>query len=293
MDIAILRTFVAIVDEGSFAAAARRMAISKSLCSKYISDLEADLGVRLLNRTTRSVTPTAAGQDYATRIREVLAGLDEASEAVRALSDNPAGPLKIGSPIIYTLKVLQPHLLRFIEDNPDVRLEVVLDDGKADMMVGGFDAVIRIGHLPDSALTARKLHEAKIVMVASPGYIAKHGAPRTPAELTRHRCLHYSNLRGSGTWPLQQGNELIHQRVQITFASNNSELLRSMAVEGRGIAMLPLFALGDELQTGALVPLMCDHTVPDLPVSLVFPSRRLMTAAMRSFLNFASALKLN
>lgn len=292
MDIALLRTFVAIIDEGSFAAAARRMAISKSLCSKYISDLEADLGVRLLNRTTRSVTPTAAGQDYASRIRAVLAGLDEASEAVRALSDHPAGPLKIGSPITYTLKVLQPHLLRFIEDNPDVRLEVVLDDGKADMVAGGFDAVIRIGHLPDSALTARKLHEAKIVMVASPDYLAEYGSPQVPSDLTRHRCLHYSNLRGSGTWPLQRGTELIHQRVQIAFSSNNSEMLRSMAVEGRGIAMLPLFALGDELQTGSLVPMMCDHTLPDIPISLVYPSRRLMTAAMRSFVDFASSLRL-
>ncbi|MEH6786179.1 MAG: LysR family transcriptional regulator [Paracoccus sp. (in: a-proteobacteria)] len=292
MDIAILRTFVAIIDEGSFAAAARRMSISKSLCSKHVSDLEADLGARLLHRTTRSVTPTAAGQCYANRVRDVLARLDEASEAVRALSDHPVGPVKIGSPIVYTLNVLRPHLLRFIESNPHVQLEVMLDDGRSDIIAGGFDAVIRIGHLPDSALTARKLHEARIVMVASPGYVAEHGAPEVPADLTRHRCLHYSNLPGSGTWPLQQGKVLIHQRVRIAFASNNSELLRMMAIEGRGIALLPLFALGDELETGALVPLMPDHALPDVPVSLVYPSRRLLTAAMRSFLDFTASLRL-
>lgn len=293
MDIAVLRTFLCILDEGSFAGAARRMGISKSLSSKHIADLEADLGTRLLVRTTRAVTPTTLGLAYAEKIREALRLLDSANESLRCATGHPSGPLKIGSPIFYTLKILQPHILRFMEQFPDIQLEIVLDDGTADLIGDGFDAVIRIGQLGDSTLLARKLHEVGVHMVATPDYLAENGVPLRPADLTAHKCLHYTNLRGAGTWPLRRDGEVIYQKIQPAFSTNNSDMLRSLAVNGKGIALLPDFVVEDDIASGLLVPVMGDFALPDIPVSLVYPSRKLMTAAMRNFVDFLTGLKLD
>lgn len=292
MDIKVLRCFAAIVEEGSFAAAARRTGISKSMCSKMIADLEADLGTRLLTRTTRAVTPTAAGLGFYAQVADILARLDAAIEAARATSTQPTGPLKLGAPVQYTLKVLQPHLMRFMEEYPGINLDVVLEDGRTDLTREGFDAVIRIGTLEDSSLHARRLHDAHILMVASPDYIARNGKPATPAELRAHQCLHYTNLRGSGTWPLRHGGELVHQKITPAFSSNNGELLRALAIGGRGIALAPRFQVADDLAQGLLVPVLPDHALPGVPIHIVYSSRRLLTAALAAFLDFMSRLDL-
>lgn len=293
MDISVFRTFVSVVDEGSFSTAALRMGISRSLCSKHVADLEAHLGVRLLTRTTRKVTPTPMGLSYSRDLREVLARLDAATESVKAASGNLSGTLKIGSPIFYTLKVLQPHLLDFMERHRDVQLQIVLDDGASDIIGDGFDAVIRIGNLKDSTLYARKLHTVRITLVAAPDYLDRNGRPERPADLLRHDCLHYTNLPGNLTWPLRRGSRTIRQPVRPSFFSNNTELLHSMAVNGRGLALLPEFIIRDDVEAGRLVILMPEYALPDLPVSLVYPSGKLLTGAMRSFLDFASKLQLS
>lgn len=293
MDTTILRTFISILDEGSFSSAARRMGISRSMCSKYISDLEQDLGARLLTRTTRAVRPTALGLEYSNRVREVLRHLDNANEMVRNASGHPAGPLKIGAPASYTHKILLPHVMRFMDEHPDIQLEMALDDGKSDLIGEGYDAVIRIGHLDDSTLHARKLNEATIFLVASPDYLKKNGFPEEPSDLTHHDCLHYTNLRGAGTWPLRDGNKTIYQKVQPFFSSNNTDLLHSLAVSGRGIALLPGFTISDDMSAGKLVPLMTNYALPDIPVNLVYPSGKLMTAAMRSFLDFITRIDIS
>lgn len=292
MDTNVFRTFVSVVDEGSFAAAAQRLGISRSLCSKHVADLEADLGVRLLSRSTRKVTPTAVGLSFHRDLGEVLARLDAATEAVRATTATQSGTLKIGSPIFYTLKVLQPYLLDFMEQYRDIRIQVVLDDGASDIIGEGFDAVIRIGTLSDSTLHARRLHSARILLVASPDYLARSGTPQTPSDLLRHDCLHYTNLPGNLTWPLRRGSRTIRQPIRASFSSNNTELLHSMALNGRGVALLPEFLIGDNIADGRLVALMTDYALPDLPVNLVYPSGKLLTGAMRGFLDFMSALRL-
>ena len=293
MDTNVFRTFVSVVDEGSFAAAAQRMGISRSLCSKHVADLEAHLGVRLLVRTTRKVTPTAAGLSYSQDLRDILARLDAATEAVKATTTRQSGALKIGSPIFYTLKVLQPHLLDFMERFRDIQLQVVLDDGTSDIVGDGFDAVIRIGDLADSSLHARRLHSVRILLVASPDYLAQAGRPEKPADLLRHDCLHYTNLPGNQTWPLRRGSRTIRQPVRPSFSSNNTELLHSMALNGRGLALLPEFIVGDDIAAGRLAVLMTDYALPDLPVNLVYPSGKLLTGAMRSFLDFTAGLRLS
>lgn len=292
MDTNVFRTFVSVVDEGSFAAAAQRLGISRSLCSKHVADLEADLGVRLLSRTTRKVPPTAVGIAFHGDLRDVLARLDAATTAVRATTTTKSGTLKIGSPIFYTLKVLQPYLLDFMEQCRDIRLQVVLDDGASDIIGEGFDTVIRIGSLSDSTLHARRLHSARILLVASPDYLARNGRPERPADLLRHDCLHYTNLPGNLTWPLRRGSRTIRQPIRPSFSSNNTEMLHAMALNGKGLALLPEFIVRDDLTLGRLEMLMNDYILPDLPVSLVYPSGKLLTGAMRSFLDFTATLRL-
>lgn len=292
MDINILRTFVAIIDESSFAAAARRMGISRSLASKHISDLEAELGASLLTRTTRAVRPTAVGLQYSHQIRAVLDQLDAANEEVRASSAMPSGALKIGAPIAYALRILQPHILDFMNAFPGVQLEIVLDDGTSDLIGEGFDAIIRIGPLADSTLRARRIHAANIILVASPEYIAANGVPQTPADLLNHSTLHYTNLRGPDTWPLRRNGEVIYQKVQPVLSSNNTDLLHSMARAGKGIVLVPELIVADDIAAGQLIPVMCDYLMPDIPINLIHPPGRLMTGALRSFLDFFSRLDL-
>lgn len=292
MELKPLRAFVAIIEEGSFAGAARRLGISKSMCSKMISDLEADLGGRLLSRSTRAVKPTAVGLAFHAELTQILGQLDAAAEAVKAAGEHPAGPLRIAAPVQYTLKVLQPHLFRFMDDHPDIQLDLVLEDGRSDMVREGFDAMIRIGELEDSALHARRLDDAHILLVAAPDYIQRQGSPRVPADLRDHACLHYTNLRGPGTWPLRNGNEVIYQKITPAFSSNNGDLLRAMAVGGRGIALAPEFQVAADLAEGRLVQVMPDYALPGVPVHVVYSSRKLVTAALSRFLDFLGGLKL-
>ena len=292
MDITVLRTFLAIIDEGSFAAAARRMGISRSMCSKNIADLEQELGARLLVRTTRAVHTTPIGQVYADQLRDALARLDAANENVRAIAEKPTGMLKIGAPIAYTMKILQPHLLRFMEQYPDIQMQLQLDDGTSDVIGQGFDAVIRIGLLQDSSLIGRRIHHADLKIVASPGYVKEHGAPKSPEDLQQHKCLHYTILRRPDTWPLQRDGQTIYQKVVPVFSSNNSEMLLSMAANGKGIALLPDFLAKEELKSGTIVPLLSEFAVPGVPVSILYPPGKLLTAAMRTFLDFMARLRL-
>lgn len=289
MDLAVLQCYVHVVEDGSFSSAARRMGISKSMCSKHISDLEASLGVRLLTRSTRSVKPTAVGVEYYGKVRAVLEQLQAASESVRAYSDHAIGTLKIGSPISYTLKVLQPYILRFMAQYPDIQIDMVLDDRCQDIIGEGFDAVIRIGELEDSALMARRLYGSKSYLVAAPRYLAEHGTPQVPGDLARHRCLHYTNMRGT-TWTFRQGGDVYYQKVHPIFTANNGDMIRAAAVAGLGIAIMPQFLIDDEFDAGHLVPIMDDFNLPDLPISLVYPSRKNATAALRIFLDFVAGL---
>ncbi len=286
MDTAVLRTYVNIIEEGSFAGAARRMGISRSLVSKYVSDLEARLGAQLLTRSTRSLSPTDLGRSYFEQVRDILQHLDEADDSVRLSAGRVAGRLRIGAPISFTLKVLQPHVMRFMEENPDVRLDLSLDDGCVDPVAAGFDATIRVGVLEDTSMRARYLCQVGTMLVASPEYLAEHGTPQVPAELIAHRCLYYTNTRSSGTWPFRKGGEVIHQKITPAFSSNNGDMIRTAALNGQGIAVTVGFQVAEDLAAGRLVPILTDYGLPELPVSIIWPSSRNMTAALRAFVDY-------
>lgn len=288
MDISVLQTYLHVVEEGSFAAAARRMGISKSLCSKNVSDLEAMLGVRLLSRTTRSVTPSTAGSDYYRKVKTILTSLDEANEAIRSLSATPSGTLRLSAPTSYTMAILRPHMLRFMEEFPEVKLDAVLEDRVSDLSMEGLDAAIRIGWLADSSLVARHLHDICVFIVATPGYLERHGTPMQPTDLSAHQCLHFSGLRGSRTWPFQDGDEMVHQKIEPVFSSNNIELIRAAALDGKGLALLPDHVVGADIEAGRLVRVLRSHATRRVPVHLVYPTRRNMSAALRAFIDFTA-----
>ena len=284
-----MQSFVAVVEEGSFSAAARRLGLSKSLTSKRISDLEALLGVRLLTRSTRNVSATGAGSEYYQRLKGILGDLDAAHQAVRQQGDRPVGHLKITAPITYTRRVLQPALTRFMREYPEVMLEVVLDDGRRNLVEEGFDVAVVGGPLEDSSLYARRLRGSRVHIVAAPEYLARMGTPQTPADLIHHRILHYTNLRTARSWPFSCGKEIHHQKIEPAFAANNGDIIHATAVDGFGIAFLPEFLIEDELASGALVPVLVPFTLPELPIHLVYPHRKHASAALRAFLDLIAA----
>ncbi|MBT9384333.1 LysR family transcriptional regulator [Pseudooceanicola sp. CBS1P-1] len=288
MDTIALRTYALIVEEGSFSAAADRLGISRSMCSKHINDIEANLGARLLTRTTRSVKPTGIGLDYYAKVRKILDLLDEANESVKTETNTAAGRLKIGAPVSYTLSILRPHLVRFMRDYPAIQLEVSLDDKLHDMISEGYDAVIRVGELEDTSMHARQFHHVSTHVVASPGYLEENGTPEVPSDLSHHRTLYYANMRGAGTWPFKRGEELFYQKIHPVFSANNGELIATAALDGLGIAFLPDFLVREHIQEGRLKALLCEYSLPDIPISVVYPSRRNASAALKAFIDFCA-----
>lgn len=284
-----MQSFVAVVEEGSFSAAARRLGLSKSLTSKRISDLEALLGVRLLIRSTRNVSATGAGSEYYLRLKGILDDLDAAHLAVRQHGSRPVGHLKITAPISYTRRVLQPALTRFMREHPEVMLEVVLDDNRRNLVEEGFDVAVVGGPLEDSSLYARRLRGSRLHVVASPDYLARMEAPQTPADLIHHRILHYTVLRTVRSWPFSFGKEIQNQKIEPAFAANNGDIIHAMAVDGFGVAFLPEFLIEEELASGALVPMLAPFALPELPIHLVYPHRKHASAALKAFLNLIAA----
>lgn len=289
MDISVMESFVAVVEEGSFSGAARRLSLSKSLTSKRISDLEASLGVRLLTRSSRSVSVTGVGREYYQRLKGILGDLDDAHQAVRQQGDRPMGRLRITAPVTYTRRVLQPALTRFMREYPDVALEVVLDDNRRNLVEEGFDAAVLGGKLEDSGLFARRLRGSRVHIVASPDYLQRQGEPQSPQDLAAHRILHYTNLRSARTWPFACDKQIQHQKIEPVFSANNGDIIRAAAVEGLGIAFLPEFLITDELASGALRPVLGPFILPEVPIHVVYPSRKHMTAALRAFLDLLAA----
>lgn len=290
MDLSVMESFVAVVEEGSFSAAARRLGLSKSLTSKRISDLEALLGVRLLARSTRSVSATGAGREYYQRLKGILGDLTAAHEAVRQQGETPRGRLRIAAPVTYTRRVLQPALNRFMQEYPEVELEVVLDDGPRNLVEEGLDAAVVAGALEDSSLYARRLRGTTVHVVATPAYLDRAGRPARPSDLEGHRILHYTNLRTARGWPFRcPDGALHHQKIVPAFSANNGDVIRDAALEGLGIAFLPEFLISDALASGRLEPLLVPFGLPEVPIHLVYPHRKHASAALRAFLDLIAA----
>ncbi|WP_372880596.1 LysR family transcriptional regulator [Psychromonas sp.] len=280
--------FVHVVKSGSFTLAADVSGHSTSYISKEVNKLEARLGVRLLHRTTRSLSLTPEGKLYFQLCQQIIEDADQAENAITGNQGEPQGRLRISSPISYGLSNLSPVLSRFTEKYQKIQLELELNDRKVDLISDGFDVVIRATqHLEDSSLISRRITQSEALVLASPGYLAKHGVPKHPYELSQHKIICYSNLKQPNIWLFQDHNgDSIQVHVKSQVLTNNSTLEIALAVADQGIFRVPRFALKDELETGTLVELFSDWPKPPIGVYMVYPSRKHMSAKVRSFIDF-------
>ena len=281
-----LRAFVKVVELGSFLEAGRSLRLSRSAISKYIADLERDLGVQLIHRTTRRVSPTENGQIYFERTLSVLAELDAADQAVAHLQSTPRGLLRVNAPMSFGTIRLGPLIADFMAQYPDLQIQLVLSDEHVDPVQGGLDVTLRIAELDSSSLIARKLADVDRVICASPAYFKKHGTPSHPDDLRNHQCLTYGFLSTGNQWKLSGADGDHWIAPPWTLCANNAEVLRDAAVKGRGIAVLPVFLAEDELKSGALVPCLGDYKPPQLSLYAIYPPTRHLSVKVRLFIDF-------
>ncbi len=260
------------------------------MVSKHVQTLEERLGVRLLNRTTRRVGATEVGQDYYERCLRILTDIDEAERAAGDLQTAPRGLLRVTAPVSFGIRHLAPAIGDYLLAYPDVSIDLSLDDPYVDLVEERLDLAIRVGHLADSSLMARKLCEVAMIVCASPAHLAAHGAPHTPSDLGKHNCLVYTYSTQQSTWRFFDRAGTEHAiRISGRFLANNGDALRALALNGVGIIFAPDFLVEDDLRTGRLVPLLQDYTTPETPVHAVFPHSRYLSAKTRTFIDFIAA----
>lgn len=283
---AALSTFVTIADKGSFAAAAESLRMSRAMVTKHIADLEAHLGARLLNRTTRRLSLTEAGADFLDRAREILSLLEAAEMNAAAGSKEPSGVLRLNAPMSFGVLHLAHAVAAYQKQCPKVSIELLLNDRVVDVVEEGFDLAVRIGHLKDSSLVARRLAPCRMAVAASPEYLQRHGRPAEPADLKDHTCLIYSYAAEADKWRFERDGKTETVKVAGSMRSNNGEALTRAAIQGAGIVLQPTFILASTLREGTLEILLSDWEVPPLTIHAVWPPSRHLSAKVRGFIDF-------
>lgn len=282
-----MEAFATVVDQGGFTDAARKMGISKSGVSKHVSALEARLGARLLNRTTRRVSPTDIGLAYYDRARRVLNDAGEADSLVASMQSAPAGILRLAVPTDFGATHLSPILGEFLNRYPDVSVNMVLKNRYVELISEGFDLAIRMGDMDDSSLRARKICEATQRLIAAPSYLAQHGRPERIDDLNDHRLLYYSNNAASSVWKITAPSGEVRQvRSSSWFSINDGQSLLNAAVTGLGIAYLPSFLYAQAMKSG-----LVEDVMPELPRDVqslyaVYPSGRYTQPKVRALIDF-------
>jgi DNA-binding transcriptional LysR family regulator len=284
-----VRVFLAVARHGGFTAAAEELGLSKAACSKHVARLEAALGVRLLNRSTRNVGLTEAGAAYRDRMRDILAEIEETESAVAELNTEPRGQLRVMAPISYG----SFHLARAIADfqirYPRVSIDLVLVDRLVDLVEEGIDVAIHVGELPDSSSVARALAHVRVVVCGASAYLERMGVPRTPDDLAGHNCLVYAPRHPAGTWQFRVGGRQLDVAVSGNLRSTAGEALRIAAVQGCGLVQLPTYMVGLDIQAGRLVPVLEEFEPPPRPITALFLHRRYLSAKVRAFVDFLQA----
>ena len=281
-----VEVFLKVAELGSYSAAAVRLGMSKSTVSKHVAALEARLGIRLLNRTTRRLSLTEGGQIFRDRGLTVIDAMAAAEQCVTRLTEAPRGKLKVNAPMTFGIRYLSPILPRFLETYPEVELELSLNDRRVDLIDEGYDLAVRIGKLDDSSLIARKLARTTLACVASPAYLERHKPPTHPNELSAHACLRYSYSLTPGEWRFDRDGETVRVRVDGRYVANNGDVIREAAIAGLGVSCQPLFFLRDELAQGRLLCLLEDWSMPELVVHAVYPESRHVSPKLRAFIDF-------
>lgn len=265
-----MRAYVEVVESGGFSSAARRLGLSKSIVSRRVAKLEDELGTRLLNRTTRGISPTEAGLDFKMRSERIVAELEAAREVMAHHRGDVVGRLRLTAPITFGSRHVTPLLAMLAERHPKIEIDLSLSDRKVDIVAEGYDAAIRVGMLPDSSLVARRIATVRSVVVASPDYLAEHGYPERPEDLNLHQCIGYSG-RATTDWTFRVGKKWVTVRPRTRLRTDSGEAILQWAIAGCGIAEVPAFLLSDAIESQLLVPLLRDFAQPEYGLYVLRP----------------------
>ena len=283
---ASMRMYVAVVDGGSFAAAADKLDVSRAMVSKQVQKLEEHLGTRLLNRTTRRLSLTETGREFYERSMQIVSDVEEAEQIAGQMTRMPQGVLRVTIPLSYGQHRLAGIVGDYTQAYPQVQLDISLSDRKVDLIDEGFDLAIRIGAMPPSDLVARKIGGVRSIVCAAPAYLKKHGAPQAPADLAAHACLGYT-LTGTGTeWRLEGPDGTVSIPISGPIRADNGDIIRLAALRGAGIVFQPQFIIGDDIDAGRLVRVLPEWQSAELGVYAVYPSRKHLSAKVRTFVDF-------
>jgi len=277
--------FVRVVEEGGLSAAARALNLAPSTVSKIMTRLEERLGVRLMNRTTRQFNLTVEGEAFYKRSRAIIQDIEEAEAAVSRAKTELAGTLRVISMVAFGNYQVAPIIPEFLDRHPGVHVDLALTDGKMDVIEAGADVGVLHGNLPDSSMIVHRLVDDRRLVVASPAYLARHGAPETPEDLLKHNCIQWWNpQRHLNRWPFDGGRVIT---VKGNVMVDNGETLFRMARAGAGFIRLAEFVAGAAIKAGILVPVLTEHTRDDhLPIYAIFPHRQHLAAKVRAFVDF-------
>lgn len=286
-----IEIFVKVVEAGSFAAVSDRFGMTAPMIGRHVRALEDSLGTQLLNRTTRRHSLTEAGRIYYERSKEILAELEAADASVARMRSIPRGVLRVGAPVIFGSALLAPALPKYFADNPEVRVEMTLNNRVLDLLDEGYDLVIRTGALPDSSLIARRLAPYRLVACASPAYLARNGTPTHPQDLASHACLGFHPGSAFDTWSFIGPSSKDATSVQVTgpMSTNDGQALRAAALGGIGIILQAEALLSPDLKSGHLVRVLEHYDSQALPTSVLYSPTRAITPKLRSFLTFLTS----
>jgi len=280
-----MKVYVLAVEKGSLSAAATACDISATMAGNHLRTLEKRLGMQLLNRTTRRQHLTPFGEDYYQRCKEILRLVAETDEQAQQQQLAPAGKLRVTAPVSFGTEALMPALSDYLERYPQVSIDLVLSDRVADLLEEGFEAAIRVGPVPDSALIARPLAPYRLMICASPEYLARRGTPVMPDELSQHECLSFSPS-AAAHWRLQDQEHICRVPVSGRLQVNQGQALRVAALRGMGIVLQPAILLEDDVRAGRLVQLFPHHQLPTRPMSILYLPDRYRSPKLRSFVDF-------
>jgi DNA-binding transcriptional LysR family regulator len=281
-----MQTFAAVVDAGSFVKAAEALAMSKAAVSRYVGELEARLGVRLLHRTTRRLSLTEEGQLFHARCRDLLAELAEAeAEITRGIAE-ASGLVRVNAPVTFGILHLAPLWGRFRALHPKVALDITLNDRVVDLVEEGYDLAVRIAALPDSTLVSKRLSTTRMLLCASPRYLADHGTPSHPGELAQHAVMAYSYLATRDEWHFDGPQGRVSVRTQPWLRTNSGDTCRTAALAHQGIVLQPSFMVGDDVGAGRLVEVLPAYRGVELGIHAVYPTRKHVSPKVRLLIDF-------
>lgn len=281
-----MAVFLRVVERGSFSAVARELGLSQPTISKQIGALENRLGGRLFARSTRNLSLTDEGQRYYEHCRQILAAVDNAEHSFQTGQERVAGPLRIASSGSFGRIQIAPRLHGFLQQHPDVSIDLQLSDENVDLISEGIDVAVRIGELKDSSLIARPIGLTRRRVFAAPSYLEQHGVPAAPDDLSDHNCLVFNQLEHFDSWRFEHDGQWRSVQVKGNVRSNNSEAIRQMVLSGLGVSLSPSWLFREDLQAGRVVALLDGYTPPSLPIHALFAPDRRQSARVRAFTDY-------